>query len=81
MAYFPNGTSGACFDAQCAQCRFGDRACPIYFVQSTHNYGACNNETARAILDHLVREDGSCAMFALEPECFRSDERNQMGLL
>lgn len=80
MAYFPNGTSGMCFDEQCAQCRFGDRDCPIYAVQIRFNYKACAVPIAKAILDDLVSDDGTCAMFAMDPECFRSDERKQQEL-
>lgn len=77
MAYFSNGSSGECFEEQCAKCRFGQMSCPIYNVQLTFNYKACNNEVASAILDALVTDDGTCMMFELDPECFRSDERNQ----
>lgn len=80
MAYFPNGTSGECFSEQCGRCRFGEMACPIYVVQSTYNYDACNVPVARKILDALVKNDGTCAMFAMDPECFRSDERDQLSL-
>ena len=80
MAYFSNGTSGECFDAQCAQCRYGDGSCPIYWVQLNYNYEACNVPVARAILDHLVKDDGTCAMFAMDPDTFRSDECKQIPL-
>lgn len=81
MAYFPNGSSGECFDEQCSRCRFGMQACPIWMVQNEFNYEACNNDTARKILDALVSNDGTCAMYELDPDCFRSDESKQMSLL
>jgi len=80
VAYFPNGSAGTCFDEQCSRCRFGDSACPIALAQGLYNYDACNVPVARAILDSLVHDDGTCAMFAMDPGCFRSDERNQMAL-
>jgi hypothetical protein len=80
MAYFPNGTAGMCFADQCAECRYGDGPCPIYLVQSTYNYDACNNDVARNILDALVKDDGTCMMFAMDPGTFRSDERKQESL-
>ena len=80
MAYFPNGSSGDCFAEQCYQCRYGDRPCPIYYVQSTYNYDACNNEVATKILDHLVSDDGTCSMFKMDPDTFRSDHRKQIPM-
>lgn len=71
MAYFPNGSSGLLFDEQCARCRYGDRPdCPIYRAQYDHNYSACNNPEARAILDLLVHDDGECQMFKLDVASF-----------
>lgn len=63
MAYFSNGSEGSVFDYQCAICKYGEKACPIAAVQMLYNYDACNNETAREILDELVRDDGTCTMF------------------
>lgn len=80
MAYFPNGTSGMCFDEQCSQCRFGESYCPINYVQAAYNYDACNNTVATAILDELVKDDGTCAMFQMDPTCFRSDASKQQVL-
>ena len=80
MAYFPNGSAGECFDEQCARCRFGMSPCPIAMVQMMHNYDACNVPVARAILDELVSDDGTCSMFAMAPDVFRSDESKQIGL-
>lgn len=70
MAYFPNGTAGEVFQDQCARCRYGEKACPIWFVQYEYNYAACNNEVATKILDQLVKNDGTCAMFELDKEWF-----------
>ena len=63
MAYFSNGSEGMCFDEQCMKCRYGTEPCPIAWVQHEYNYKAANNETARAILDDLVKNDGTCEMF------------------
>ena len=62
MAYFSNGTEGMAFDDQCAKCKFGDLACPIALVQIHYNYGAVGNEVATQILNHLVKNDGTCMM-------------------
>ena len=69
MAYFSNGTEGAVFDDQCSRCKYGHDPCPIAWVQMNYNYEACNNKTARAILDELVANDGTCEMF----KCFEDD--------
>lgn len=63
MAYFSNGSEGEVFDLQCSKCKYGDEACPIAAVQMVYNYDACNNPIARSILDDLVKNDGTCAMF------------------
>lgn len=73
MAYFPNGSAGACFEEQCGRCRYGQEPCPVYIVQHAYNYDACNNEVASKILAGLVENDGACAMFKLDPEWFGSD--------
>lgn len=73
MAYFPNGTSGEVFVEQCGRCRYGDGPCPIWQVQHDYNYDACNNKVATAILGALVKNDGACAMFKLDPDWFGSD--------
>lgn len=69
MAYFANGSEGACFDDQCNRCKYGKDPCPIELVQTEYNYDACKNNVATAILDHLVDDDGTCKMF----ERFKSD--------
>jgi len=63
MAYFPNGTAGMVFDHQCSICRYGQDACPIALVQMLYNYDACNNKVATNILNDLVSNDGTCAMY------------------
>ena len=62
MAYFANSSEGACFEEECATCKYGTESCPIEFVQAFFNYDACNNTVAKAILDHLVKDNGECAM-------------------
>ena len=62
-AYFSNGTEGSVFDAQCSECKYGEKPCPISFVQMLYNYEACNNKVSSAILDDLVKDDGTCEMF------------------
>ena len=73
MAYFSNGTEGTVFDHQCSLCKYGDKACPIAFVQYEYNYEACNNEVARKILDNLVANNGTCAMWKEFKSDFRID--------
>jgi hypothetical protein len=74
MAYFPNGSAGEVFDEQCGRCRYGEGPCPIWWVQHQHNYSACNNREARKIIDYLVHNDGTCAMFEIDPTWFGSDQ-------
>ena len=57
------------FDEQCTRCKYGEEPCPIALVQMEFNYKAANNETARAILDMLVANNGTCSMF----ETFKKD--------
>ena len=80
MAYFPNGSAGEVFDEQCGRCKFGEGPCPIWHVQHEFNYSACNIPIARGILDALVKDDGTCAMYALDPKTF-SNEAPQVDLL
>ena len=63
MAYFSNGSEGMCFDDQCNKCIFGQEPCPISWVQVDNNYEAVNNPVATKILDYLVKNDGTCAMY------------------
>ena len=73
MAYFSNGSEGSVFDEQCSRCKYGDKPCPIAFAQMNWNYEACNNETARQILDHLVKNNGECSMFKMFEHDFYSN--------
>ncbi len=73
MAYFSNGTDGTVFDHQCSLCKYGEKPCPVAFVQYVYNYEACNNKTARAILDELVKNDGTCVMWKRFKNDFRID--------
>ena len=65
MAYFSNSSEGYNFDEQCGKCKYGQLPCPIALVQGIYNYDACNNKTARAILDCLVKDSGDCEMWKL----------------
>ena len=64
MAYFANGTEGMAFEDKCTTCKFGDKPCPIAWVQTEYNYDAVNNKTAREILGDLVKDDGTCVMLS-----------------
>jgi len=46
MAYFSNSSEGSCLDNECLNCILHDKPCPIFLVQATYNYEACNNKTA-----------------------------------
>lgn len=63
MAYFSNGTEGSAFYFQCSICKYGEKPCPIAWVQTEYNYDACNNKVARKILDDLVKNNGECTMY------------------
>ena len=76
MAYFSNGSEGEYFDKECSTCKYGQESCPIAFVQLEHNYEACNNKTARAILDTLVKNDGTCMMKKTFSKDFKVDAHN-----
>ena len=80
MAYFSNGTEGSVFDEQCCRCKYGDKSCPIAIVQGSYNYKACNNKTARAILDVLVKQDGTCTVFEMAKKDFCVD-MDQLSLI
>ena len=56
MAYFSNSSEGMAFDDECSECALFDSPCPIAFVQMDFNYEACNNKTATAILNALVKQ-------------------------
>jgi len=73
MAYFSNGTEGDIFD--CENCKYKDKACPIFAVQFLYNYDSCNNETARKILDTLVQNGKSnCEFYEMAKEDLFLDE-------
>jgi hypothetical protein len=75
MAYFSNGTEGMVFDDQCARCKFGKHPCPIAFVQIDANYDQHKDVsgTARKILDHLVKDDGTCTVYEMAKQDFAID--------
>lgn len=81
MAYFSNGTEGMVFDDQCARCKFGRHPCPIAFVQIDANYDQHKDltGTARKILDHLVKNDGTCMVYEMAKQDFAIDP-NQLEL-
>jgi hypothetical protein len=79
MAYFANSSEGNVFDEQCSKCRYGEKACAIYAVQSLFNYDACNNKVARSILDLLVDNSGACSMWKEFRQDFEIDP-NQLDL-
>jgi len=67
MAYFSNGSEGTVFDDQCARCKYGTKPCPIAFVQMDANYDQHDDPsgTATKILDHLVKNDGTCTVYEM----------------
>jgi hypothetical protein len=62
MAYFANWTEGMALKEQCEDCAFGMASCPVYYVQITYNYKACNVPIAREMLAEFVAEDGTCRL-------------------
>ena len=74
MAYFANGSEGMAFEEQCERCKLGDEPCPITWVQTEYNYDAVNNKTARAILDDLVKDDGTCIMLSRFPYLLKKEQ-------
>lgn len=81
MAYFSNGTEGMVFDGQCAMCKYGKHPCPIAWVQIDANYDQIKDTTGTAtkILNHLVKDDGTCAMWEMAKVDFAIDP-NQLQL-
>ena len=84
MAYFSNGSEGACFDAQCAKCKFGQSNCPIALIQLTYNYDQIDNDVegdtvATKIMNELVKQDGTCAVFEMAKADFEINP-NQLNL-
>ena len=74
MAYFSNGSEGMVFEDQCARCFYGEKPCPIAWVQIEYNYEAVNNDIATKILNELVKNDGTCAMFKTFKEDFQLEK-------
>lgn len=70
MAYFSNSSEGDVFIAQCAKCKYGKSPCPIALVQTEYNYDAVNNSVATAILDTLIRKDGTCSVWIMAQKDF-----------
>lgn len=81
MAYFSNGSEGMVFDDQCGKCKFGQSPCPIALAQMTYNYDQHKDQsgTAKAILDILVKQDGTCTMLEMAKADFEIDP-NQLDL-
>lgn len=81
MAYFSNGSEGMVFDDQCTKCKFGDKPCPIAFIQMHFNYDQLKDTTGTAsnILNHLVKPDGTCTVWEMAKEDFAIDP-NQLQL-
>lgn len=69
------------FDDQCARCKFGDKPCPIALVQMVYNYDQLNDTTgtARKMLNELVKDDGTCAVYEMAKADFAVDP-NQLKL-
>jgi hypothetical protein len=63
MAYFPNSSTGECFDEQCDNCKYRQKPCPIAAIQMQFNYDQVNNKLATEIMNCLVSNDGKCSMF------------------
>jgi hypothetical protein len=78
MAYFPNGTSGMCYEEQyCCNCaHIGDEengGCPIWLLHMLYNYDQCRKgktgKMVKSMLGTLIPEtkDGlgaeQCSMF------------------
>ena len=84
MAYFSNGSEGACFN--CANCKYQKEPCPIAFVQMTYNYDqiTASNKgdyTARKILDALVKQDGTCTFYEMaKKDLFQDDSQLTLQL-
>jgi hypothetical protein len=78
MAYFSNGTEGMVFDSQCAKCKYGEKPCPIAFIQMEYNYDQIKSknkgdDTAFKIMNELVKPDGTCTMYEFAKQDFAID--------
>lgn len=81
MAYFSNGSEGMVFDSQCERCKYGKHPCPIALVQIDANYDQHKDTTgvATRILDHLVKNDGTCTVYEMAKSDFAIDP-NQLNI-
>lgn len=90
MAYFPNGTAGACYEEQyCSNCVHDDeeRGCAVMLLHNLFNYDQCNSgktgKAIKAFLETLIPEtkDGlgaeQCSMFIAkaDPEAEEAERR------
>ena len=60
MGYFPNSSYG--MDEECMNCKYGEKPCPIAWVQMEYNYEQVGNELAKKILSDLISDNGVCEM-------------------
>ena len=75
MAYYPNSSAGGNLDAQCAQCKYGEKPCPIALAQMMCNYDACNNKVATEVLNYIVTDETGCQLFVLDPKGLSREPR------
>jgi hypothetical protein len=90
MAYFPNGTAGACYEGEyCANCIHdrGEGGCAILLIHNLFNYDQCDDndrgKAIKSILEILIPStvDGlgaeQCALFApiADPEAEAAEQR------
>ena len=88
MAYFPNGTSGMCYEEQyCSRCTHhdgpdGDSGCAVWLLHLLYNYDHLNDDAnpVRVMLNTLIPETDDklgakqCTMF------HQKDEGEQLEL-
>ena len=79
MAYFSNSSEGDVLEIQCAECPYGESACPVYGVQACFNYDQVGNKLATEILNMLIDKKGACQMLSLINKRNPTDRR-QMKL-
>jgi hypothetical protein len=63
MAYFETIEQSQVLLNQCKICRYGKKFCPIAGIQFAFNGDTFGNKVATAILDSIVKKDGTCSMF------------------
>lgn len=80
MAYFSNSSEDT-LSEQCSKCKYGQDACPIFAIQINYNYDQHNDKsgTATKIMNELVKQDGTCAVWVMAKEHFAVDP-NQMEI-